>query len=149
MIVDYAHNPEGLRGLLDVARTLSPVGRLAIVLGQAGNREDTDIRELAAVAAHHRPDLVVLKELASFARGRMPGEIVALLRDELLCNSVADNALIVASEELDAARVALEWARDGDLLVLPIHDKLGRAAVVALLDKLAAADWRPGKPLFS
>ncbi|HEX7915979.1 Mur ligase family protein [Rudaea sp.] len=145
VIVDYAHNPEGLRGLLDVARAISPQGRLAIVLGQAGNREDADIRGLASVAAHFRPDLIVLKELASFARGRMPGEVVALLRGELLRNGVADNALIVASEELDAARAALEWARDGDLLILPIHDKLGRAAVIALLDKLAAADWKPGQ----
>jgi len=147
VIVDYAHNPEGLRGLLDVARAISPQGRLAIVLGQAGNREDADIRGLAAVAARHHPELVVLKELASFARGRMPGEVVALLRNELLRNGVKENALLVASEELDAARAILDWARDGDLLLLPMHDKLGRAAVIALLDKLAATQWKPGQVL--
>jgi UDP-N-acetylmuramyl tripeptide synthase/very-short-patch-repair endonuclease len=147
VLVDYAHNPDGLRGLLDVARALNANGRLAIVLGQAGNREDADIRALAAVAADYRPDRVVLKELASFARGRMPGEIVALLRDELKRDGLTDDALLVANEELDAARTVLEWARDGDLLVLPIHDKLGRADVVALLDKLAATGWKPSHPL--
>jgi len=147
VIVDYAHNPEGLRGLLEVARAISPQGRLALVLGQAGNREDTDIRGLAAVAAHHHPDFVVLKELASFARGRMPGEIVAVLRGELLHNGLADDALIVARDELNAARAALEWARDGDLLVLPMHDKLGRAAVITLLEQLATTEWKPGQAL--
>ncbi|WP_347261344.1 Mur ligase family protein [Rudaea sp.] len=149
VIVDYAHNPEGLHGLLEVARAVSPAGRLAIVLGQAGNREDADIRALAAVAARRQPGLVVLKELASFARGRMPGEVVALLRDELLRNGLAHGALLVAAEEIDAARAALAWMREGDLLVLPIHDKQGRAAVVALLDKLAATRWKPGNPLLS
>ncbi|MBS0581892.1 MAG: Mur ligase [Proteobacteria bacterium] len=149
VIVDYAHNPEGLHGLLEVARAVSPAGRLAIVLGQAGNREDADIRALAAVAARRQPGLVVLKELASFARGRMPGEVVALLRDELLRNGLAHGALLVAAEEIDAVRAALAWMREGDLLVLPIHDKQGRAAVVALLDKLAATQWKPGNPLLS
>ena len=147
VIVDYAHNPDGLRGLLDVARAISPQGRLVIVLGQAGNREDADIRELAAVAARFRPDLVVLKELASFARGRAPGEVVALLRAGLSDNGVADDAIIVRESEFDAALAVLTWAHDDDLLVLPIHDKHGRTEVVALLDKLTAANWRPGKPL--
>ena len=62
---------------------------------------------------------------------------------ELLRNGVGDSTLLVAREELDAARAALAWTRKGDLLVLPIHDKLGRAAVVALLDQLAATDWKP------
>ncbi|MBS0513877.1 MAG: Mur ligase [Proteobacteria bacterium] len=147
VIVDYAHNPDGLRGLLEVARSLHPQGRLALVLGQAGNREDADIRELAAVAARNCPDFVVLKELASYARGRALGEVVALLRAELAREGVAENAMTLRDNEIDAARGALAWARDGDLLVLPIHDKQGRADVVALLDKLAATEWEPGLAL--
>ncbi|MEW5301456.1 MAG: hypothetical protein WDW36_004316 [Sanguina aurantia] len=51
VFVDYAHNPEGLRGLLGVATRTQNSGRLGLILGQAGNREDADIRELAAVAS--------------------------------------------------------------------------------------------------
>jgi cyanophycin synthetase len=147
VLVDYAHNPDGLHGLLEVARALNARGRLAIVLGQAGNREDADIHELAAVAARHRPDLVVLKELVSHARGRAPGEVVALLRKGLLDNGIAEDAIVMRERELDAARAALAWARDGDLLVLPIHDKHGRAEVVAMLDELSASKWEPGTSL--
>ena len=51
MLMDYAHNPDGLRGLLEVARHLRASGRLALVLGQAGNRQVGDIEQLAATAA--------------------------------------------------------------------------------------------------
>ncbi|MFT3789597.1 MAG: DUF559 domain-containing protein [Rudaea sp.] len=147
VLMDYAHNPDGLRGLLDVARSLSPSGRLAIVLGQAGNREDADVRQLATVAAHQRPDLVALKHLRMHLRGRPPGDVIAILRGELIARGIVADNIVDAVEEIDAARTALEWARDGDLVVLPIHTKEGRADVVALLDRLAATNWQPGNPL--
>jgi folylpolyglutamate synthase/dihydropteroate synthase len=55
MLMDYAHNPDGLRGLLEVARHLRASGRLALVLGQAGNRQVGDIEQLAATAAEASP----------------------------------------------------------------------------------------------
>ena len=63
LIVDFAHNPTALAGLVDFAEHLRSGGRLALLLGQAGNREDTDIDRLAAVAAAARPDFIVVKEL--------------------------------------------------------------------------------------
>ena len=62
LLMDYAHNPDGLRGLLEVAHHLRGAGRLALLLGQAGNRQVGDIEQLAATAAGARPDLVVIKE---------------------------------------------------------------------------------------
>src|SRR5690606_10536159 len=56
IVLDYAHNPEGLAGLLDVATAADNGGRLGLILGHAGNRLDTDIRALARVAARYRPD---------------------------------------------------------------------------------------------
>ncbi|HEY8012234.1 MAG TPA: Mur ligase family protein [Rudaea sp.] len=146
-LLDYAHNPEGLRGLLDVVRAISPDGRLALVLGQAGNREDTDIRKLAAAAASFRPDLIVLKDIESHLRGRAPGEIAAILKNELLRNGIVEAAIVTCLDEVVAARTALDWAHAGDSIVLPIHDKQARTQVVALLDRLAASRWVPGTPL--
>ena len=174
VLLDYAHNPEGLRGLLDVANGLrgarmvdahgqhvpgaedetsapftsaSSQGRLALVLGQAGNREDDDIRKLAASAAEFRPELIVLKDIESFLRGRQSGEIAAILKAELLQKSIPDTAITICLDEVEAARTVLRWARDGDVLVLPIHDKKARTDVAALLDRLAAVAWKPGLPL--
>ncbi|HSY96559.1 MAG TPA: Mur ligase family protein [Steroidobacteraceae bacterium] len=132
VLVDYAHNPDGLRGFLQVADHLR-TGRLALLLGHAGNRNDADIEELARVAAQFRPDLVVVKENEAHLRGRALGEIPRIICAELKRLGLPDSALAVRGSEVDAARYALDWARPGDVLALPVHSSDARATVVALL----------------
>ena len=143
--LDYAHNPDGLGKLLEVAAR--PGHRLGLLLGQAGNREDRDIRELAAVAAGFRPDRVVLKDMEGYLRGRAEGEVAGILRDELLRHGLPEDALEVCLQEVEAATQLLRWAEPGDVLVLPIHNSQAREAVVVLLDRLQLGQWRPGQPL--
>jgi UDP-N-acetylmuramyl tripeptide synthase len=133
VLIDYAHNPEGLRGLLNVATRLRRTGRIALLLGQAGNRSNADIEELAATAARFRPDLVVVKETESYMRGRAPGEVPAILRDALLRAGLLETSLEVHLSELGAVNRALAWARPGDVLVMPVHDRNVRDQVLALL----------------
>ncbi|HVR81756.1 MAG TPA: hypothetical protein VHF02_06715, partial [Luteimonas sp.] len=141
-------NPDGLRGLLQVASATRGEGRLGLILGQAGNREDADIRALAAVATGFGPDRVWLKDIAGeYMRGRAAGEIAAILRDELLQQGLPASAVVVCLEETAAARDALRWAQAGDVLVLPIHNPAARDDIVALLDRLHAGHWHPGAPL--
>jgi UDP-N-acetylmuramyl tripeptide synthase len=147
MLMDYAHNPDGLHGLLEVARHLRGTGRLALVLGQAGNRQTKDMELLAATAAAARPDLVVIKEIEGFLRGRAPGEVPAILHAALLACGYAESALPVRLSEVDAVRAALAWAREGDLLVLPVHARVARSEVVALIERMQRAGWRPGQAL--
>jgi len=136
VLVDYAHNPEGLRGLLQVAAGLrGDGGRLGLVLGHAGNREDRDIERLAATAAGFGPSLVVLKELEDFRRGREPGEVPRILRTALLHAGMTDAALPQRATELEAVATALQWAGPGDVVVLPVHGLAARAAVVELLQR--------------
>ena len=133
VLIDYAHNPDGLRGFLSVATQLRGKGRLGLLLGHAGNRQDSDIAELARAAAEFHPDLIVVKEDEAHLRGRAPGEIPRIIRDELLRLGLQESALPVRDNELDAARYALEWARPGDVLALPLHSPNARAAVVSIL----------------
>jgi len=134
VLVDYAHNADGLRGLLKVADHLrSGGGRLGLLLGHAGNRTDADIEELARVAAEFRPDLVVVKENEAQLRGRAAGEIPQILRAELLRLGFSESAAPVRNSEVEAARCAIDWSRPGDVLVLPLHSTGARAAIVALL----------------
>jgi cyanophycin synthetase len=134
VLLDYAHNPEGLHGLLAMARALAPRGRLGLLLGQAGNREDDAIRALARTAAEAAPDRVVLKDLPGFLRGRAPGEVPALLLDELRRAGVDEQRLQVVLSEQEAARSLLAWAQAGDVLVLPVHGVEARDQLVAWLD---------------
>jgi UDP-N-acetylmuramyl tripeptide synthase len=133
VLIDYAHNPDGLRGLMNVAARLRRTGRMALLLGQAGNRTNADIEELAATAARFRPDFVVVKETESYMRGRAPGEVPALLRGGLLRAGMLETSLEVHLTEIGAVKRALGWARPGDVLVLPVHDRNVRDEVLTLL----------------
>jgi UDP-N-acetylmuramyl tripeptide synthase len=135
VLIDYAHNADGLRGFLSVAAQLRGKGRLALLLGHAGNRKDSDIADLARVAVEFRPDLIVVKEDEAHLRGRAPGEIPGILRSELLRLGISETALPVRNSELEAARYALDWARPGDVLAMPLHSSGTRATVVAALQR--------------
>jgi UDP-N-acetylmuramyl tripeptide synthase len=133
ILVDYAHNPEGLRGLLHVAQQLRAAGRLGLLLGHAGNRQDAEIEALATAAAEFHPDLVVVKENEAHLRGRAAGEIPRVIHSALRRAGLPEEALPVCMSELEAVHAALAWARAGDVLVLPVHSAAAREAVVALL----------------
>jgi UDP-N-acetylmuramyl tripeptide synthase len=134
VLIDYAHNADGLRGFLTVADHLrGGAGRLGLLLGHAGNRTNTDIEALARVAAEFRPDLVVVKENETQLRGRAAGEVPHIIRAELLRLGFPESAAPVRNSEVEAARCAIEWSRPGDVLALPLHSAGARAAVVALL----------------
>jgi UDP-N-acetylmuramyl tripeptide synthase len=135
VLVDYAHNPAGMRGLLRVAVHLrGGPGRLGLLLGHAGNRLDADIEELARVAAEFRPDLVVVKEDEGHLRGRAPGEVPRIIHAELLRCGLPESAVPLRPSEVEAARYALDWARPGDVLALLVHSSSARAIVLKMLE---------------
>jgi UDP-N-acetylmuramyl tripeptide synthase len=146
LYVDYAHNPDSLRGLLDAANR-NRNERLGILLGQAGNREEAEIRKLADVVAAARPDHVILKDLPGYQRGRADGEVPAILHDELLARGLAAESIRTELDEWIAVRDLLSWARPGDTLVLPVHGVANRARMAAFLEQLSDGDWRAGEPL--
>jgi cyanophycin synthetase len=134
VLIDYAHNPDGMRGFLKVAAHLrGGSGRLGLMLGQAGNRSNADIEELAQIAAECRPDLIVVKENVDQLRGRAPGEVPAIIRAELMRGGLSPAALPLAANELDAADIALHWARPGDVLALPLHSRAAREQLITRL----------------
>lgn len=147
VLIDYAHNPEGLYGFLSIALGLKQAGRLALLLGQAGNREDEDIRALAKVAAGFKPDFVVLKDIQGYERGRKPGEVADLLRNALVEQGMLQDRIEVQLDEVDAVRTIIQWAKAGDMLALPIHSTGGRAEIEALMQILTGQKWQVGDPL--
>lgn len=132
VLLDYAHNPDGLAQLLGVARALQPQ-RLGLLLGQAGNRSDTALAELAQTAARFTPDRVVVKELPAMRRGRAPGEVPALLLKALAAAGMPTTRCDHIDDEAAAAQSLLRWAQPGDVLVLPVHTGPVRQAVTGWL----------------
>lgn len=144
LFVDFAHNPHGLTALLEMAQAL-PAARRLVVIGQAGDRDDHAIRELARTAWLGRPDRVLVKEMPAYLRGRPAGEVTGMLLAELRSLGAREDQLDLAVGELQAARQALAWARDGDLVLLTVH--ADRDTVLRYLQRLGSAQWTPGKPL--
>jgi cyanophycin synthetase len=120
VLVDYAHNPDGLTQLLQVAHALKP-RRLGLLLGQAGNRGDDAILALAGAAAAYLPDRIVIKELPTMLRGRELGQVPQLLMQGLAAGGVPPGHISHHADEEAAARQLLAWAQPGDVVVLPIH----------------------------
>lgn len=130
ILVDYAHNPHGIEALLPLAATL-PAERRLLLIGQAGDRDDGAIRDLARAAWPFRPDFVVVKELPEMLRGREPGEVPAILEDEFRSLGMAPRAIVRTDSELEGVKRALAWARAGDVLLLLVHTE--REAVMGML----------------
>jgi cyanophycin synthetase len=132
VLLDYAHNPDGLEQLLITARSLKPA-RLSLLLGQAGNRDDAAIAELARTAARFSPDRVVIKELTLMLRGRAPGEVPALIESALRHAGVPADRIYSEPDEEAAARRLLGSAEAGDVIVLPVHTREVREHIHAAL----------------
>ncbi len=145
VLIDYAHNPDGLAALCRAAASLSSRRRL-LVLGQAGDRDNEQLRALVRAAWSVTPfDRVIVKEMPALLRGRSLGDVPAVFVDALRALGVPDARIDVAPSELVAIRHALEWARDGDVLVCPVH--IDKALILALLEQLRALGWRAGDTL--
>jgi cyanophycin synthetase len=144
VILDFAHNPHGVAAVVSMAAAL-PAERRLVLIGQAGDRDDESIRELARAAWGAHPDRIVIKELARHLRGREPGEVPAILADEFLRLGASENQLVVVDSEMAGVREALAWARSGDLILLPVQGE--RDETLRLLRQLEEAQWKPGEDL--
>jgi UDP-N-acetylmuramyl tripeptide synthase len=143
-VVDFAHNPHGVAAIGDVAR-LFPGAPRTLLLGQAGDRDDRAIRDLARSAWGLRPSRVILKDMLNYLRGRAAGELPGMMRRELAALGCPPEAILDGGEDLEATRLALELAEPGDLLLLLVHEH--QAEVLELLSRLEREGWGPAEPL--
>ncbi len=132
VLVDFAHNPQALEALLEMADRLQPT-RKALCFGQAGDRPDDLIRELARKAWGSGLDQVFVSELAKYHRGREHGEVYGVIRDELLASGAQPEQVHHYEQEIESLDAALEWAEPGDLVIMialersaELYDKLKR-----------------------
>lgn len=145
VLLDYAHNPDGLCAVLQVARALRP-RRLLLLLGQAGNRGDPAIADLARTAASFAPDRIVVKELPLMLRGRSVGDVPALLVRGLEDAGVEARRITMDPDEASAAAGLLDNAEPGDVIVLPVHTGAVRDVLRRRLLAESAAAAAAGPP---
>ena len=102
----------------------------------AGDRDDESIGGLARETWPWRPHRIILKEMPIYLRGRQPGEATALIKDEFLKLGADASLFGHADTEFAAVETALRGAKQGDLILLPVHAE--REKVLDLMERLAA-----------
>ena len=132
VLVDFAHNPQALQALLETASALEP-RRKALCFGQAGDRPDDLIRELARIAWASGLDQVFVSELEKYHRGRERGAVYGIIRDEMVAHGARPEQVGHCEEEIESLDSALAWAEPGDLVIMialersaELYDKLKR-----------------------
>ena len=117
VLIDFAHNPHAMQALFDMAQAI-PAERRALCFGQAGDRPEHAIRELARDAWSIGLEKVVVSELADYHRGREAGEVFSIIKDELLKNGADATQIEHFDEETDSLTAAMSWAQPGDLVIM-------------------------------
>jgi cyanophycin synthetase len=117
VLVDFAHNPQAMQAIFDVASSL-PARRRLLSFGQAGDRPDEAILKLAASAWSIGLDRAHVVDLPKYRRGRQTGEVSGLLERGMLEAGASATAISHYSSELASLEAALAWAEPGDLILM-------------------------------
>jgi cyanophycin synthetase len=113
VLMDYAHNPAGMRGLTNFINKLPNKYRTCVLNG-TGDRRDDDIREFAQLAADNFDRIVIRR--GNYLRGRTDEEMFRLLQ-EGIAQSEKQPQVRVIPESRDAIRHAIKHGRKGELVV--------------------------------
>jgi cyanophycin synthetase len=130
VIVDYAHNPAAVRGLMDFVARMQADRRIGVVT-MPGDRRDEDLREMGEIVSVL--DYVVVKEHDKYRRGRPAGDVARLIAEGLEAGGLAPGAHEAVLPEPEAVARALEIMRPGDVVVILADDSLDVLAQVKAL----------------
>lgn len=116
VVVDYAHNEDGMKGLVEICRRLRMSGAVIwLSFGSAGDRTDPLIHRLAYIAARG-VDHLALYELHRYLRGRDPAELLDRLRRGAADGGAGD--VPVFRDEVRALDWMLSSSRPNDVVAL-------------------------------
>jgi cyanophycin synthetase len=114
VIADYGHNPDAMRALVSAVEGI-PAKRRSVVISGAGDRRDDDIREQTAILGDAFDDVLLFQDACQ--RGRVDGEVLALLRDGLK-NAKRTRNIDEIRGEFVAIDSALHRLSPGDLCLV-------------------------------
>ena len=113
VLMDYAHNPAGLRGLANFISKL-PNKYRTVVLNGTGDRRDDDIREFGKIAGDTFDRIVI--RTGNYLRGRDPEELHKLLQEGIAQSKNTPTVRIIPDGRT-AIHHAIKYGRKGELVV--------------------------------
>jgi UDP-N-acetylmuramyl tripeptide synthase len=132
VLVDFAHNEHSMRAVVNTINQL-PAKRKIAMFSHAGDRADNEIRDLTDAVTELDASLYVVTELERYLRGREIGEIPEVVATYLLQQSVPAEKIQCATDPLEGAKIAMDFAQPGDVVLLfvladreQVHDYLSQ-----------------------
>jgi cyanophycin synthetase len=112
VMIDFAHNPNGYRGIEEFLSTVEATRKIGIISG-VGDRRDEDIKECARIAARMFDHVVIRQE--KHLRGRTEQEIINLIVEGLTEANTGVTYEIVTLE-VEAIKHAILIAEEGTFI---------------------------------
>jgi len=116
VILDYAHNADGVGHMSALAEKLEVKNRRIAVIAGPGDRRDQDLVAIADAAAG-KFDLYICKADDN-RRGRAPTEVPDIIAAQLKTRGIDEQQIMIIPDETEAVQKALELAQTDDLLMV-------------------------------
>jgi cyanophycin synthetase len=114
ILLDYAHNPAGMRALQKFTNEIEASVKVGVVAG-IGDRREEDNNEIGSIAAEMFDEIIIRQD--KHLRGRTEKELITMLRNGILSKYPEKKITVIPSEK-EAIHHAVENAIEGSLIVL-------------------------------
>jgi cyanophycin synthetase len=109
VLIDFAHNPAGYRGIEDYLNNIESVKKIGIIAG-VGDRRDEDIKECGLIAGRMFDHIIIRQE--KYLRGRTEQEIIDLIL-EGISDANSNTTYEIIPLETEAIKHAIDTVEDG------------------------------------
>jgi cyanophycin synthetase len=114
VLLDYAHNPAGMRALQQFVGQLDATVKVGIIAG-IGDRRVADNNEMGSIAAEMFDEIIIRQDKQ--LRGKTEAELIKMLDDGIKSKDPNKKTTIIPSEK-EAILHAVKNAKKGTLIVL-------------------------------
>ncbi|SRX72265.1 cyanophycin synthetase [Aequorivita antarctica] len=113
MLLDYAHNPAGMRALKNFTDSLEATIKVGIIAG-VGDRREEDTNELGSIAAEMFDEIIIRQD--KHLRGKSEEALIKMLNDGIKMKDPNKKTTIIPSEK-EAITFAVKNAIKGSLII--------------------------------
>lgn len=113
ILLDYAHNPAGMKALKQVTDSMDAVKKVGIIAG-VGDRRDEDTNEIGSIAAEMFDEIIIRQDKR--LRGRTEEELINLLHEGIRMKDPNKKTTIIPSES-EAITYAVNNAEKDSLII--------------------------------
>lgn len=114
VLLDYAHNPAGMRALQQFTDNMEATVKVGIIAG-IGDRRVQDNNEIGSIAAEMFDEIIIRQDKR--LRGKTEEELIKMLDDGIKMKDPTKKTTIIPSES-EAIKFAVKNAKKGSLIIL-------------------------------